>query len=102
MMVLGTEVTLTGEDYILDVNVCLSAFLCVCARMRAYMCVYICVCTYVCVTYVCVCLCVCTCMCLCACEYRIAGYFRRVFIFRYFEESFIFENKFLVTASLQK
>ena len=27
--------------------------------------------------------------------YRIAGYFRRVFIFRYFEEAFHGENKFL-------
>ena len=98
MMVLGTEVTLTGEDYILDVNVCMSVFLCVC--MRACACVHVCV--HMCVLRVCVCVCVCTCMCLCACEYHIAGYFRRVFIFGYFEESFILENKFPVTASLRK
>ena len=34
--------------------------------------------------------------------YRIAGYFRREFIFGYFEEAFLFEIKFLVTAFLQK
>ena len=33
-----------------------------------------------------------------ALRYCIAGYFRREFIFGYFEEAFLFENKFLVTA----
>ena len=33
---------------------------------------------------------------------HIAGHFQREFIFRYFEEAFLFENKFLVTAFLQK
>ena len=31
-----------------------------------------------------------------------AGYFQRKFIFGYFEEAFLFENKFLVTVFLQK
>ena len=35
-------------------------------------------------------------------SYRIAGYFRKEFIFGYFEEAFLFENKFLVTTFLQK
>ena len=35
-------------------------------------------------------------------KYRKAGYFRREFVFRYFEEAFLFENKFLVTAFLGK
>ena len=34
--------------------------------------------------------------------YRIAGYFRREFIFGYFIEAFLFDNKFLVTAFLRK
>ena len=38
-------------------------------------------------------------------EYNVhcmAGYLRREFIFGYFEEAFLFENEFLVTAFLQK
>jgi len=35
-------------------------------------------------------------------EYRIARYFRRVFIFRYFEETLLFENKFLVAPFYEK
>ena len=34
--------------------------------------------------------------------HRIAGYFRREFIFGYFEEAFLFENKFRLTAFLRK
>ena len=34
--------------------------------------------------------------------YRIAGYFRRVFIFGYFEEAFFCENKFLYPTVLRK
>ena len=34
--------------------------------------------------------------------YRIEGHFRREFIFGYFKEAFLLENKFLVTAFLQK
>ena len=34
--------------------------------------------------------------------YHIAGYFRREFTFKYFEEAFLFKNKFLVTAFLRK
>ena len=34
--------------------------------------------------------------------YRIVGYFRREFIFGYFKEAFLFENKFWLTAFLQK
>ena len=58
MMVLGTEVTLTGEDYILKVNVCVSMFLCVClCAVCMCMCVYMCasmracvMCMHVCVS----------------------------------------------------
>ena len=35
-------------------------------------------------------------------RYRIAGYFRSEFTFRYFEEAFFFKNKFLVIAFLRK
>ena len=35
-------------------------------------------------------------------SYRIAGYFRREFIFRYCKEAYSFENKFLVAAFLRK
>ena len=35
-------------------------------------------------------------------NYRIAGNFRRVFIFRYFEEALLFENKFSHLVVLQK
>jgi len=34
--------------------------------------------------------------------YRIALYFRRVFIFGYFEETLLFENKFLVAPFYEK
>ena len=34
--------------------------------------------------------------------YRIAGYFRRVFIYRYFEEAFFCENKFPGPIVIQK
>ena len=32
---------------------------------------------------------------LCTCGYRIAAYFQTAFIFGYFDQSFLFENKFL-------
>jgi len=35
-------------------------------------------------------------------SYRIACYFRRVFIFGYFEETLLFENKFLVPPFYEK
>ena len=39
----------------------------------------------------------------CPCyNYRIAGYFRRVFIFGYFEVAFFFENNFLGPSLLRK
>ena len=36
------------------------------------------------------------------CMYCIAGYVQRVYIFGYFEEAFLFENKLFVTVSLWK
>ena len=41
-------------------------------------------------------------LCVVCVTYCIAGYFRREFIFGYFEEAFLFENKFLVAVFLQK
>jgi len=35
-------------------------------------------------------------------KYRIARYFRRVFIFGYFKETLLFENKFLVVPFYKK
>ena len=34
--------------------------------------------------------------------YRVADYFRREFIFGYFEEAFLFKNNFLVASFLRK
>ena len=100
--------------YVCGVSVyCQCAATCICVSVCVYvfrymckfMCVHFCVCMYV---YICVYMCeyvcgymsvfltayVCAYMYAFMCTYRIAGYFRRVFIFGYFEEAFFYENKF--------
>ena len=79
--------------------VCACVFvLCVCVCLCCVCVFVLCVCVRACVFVLCVCV-VCLSVSVRVCVYRIVGNFWMV-IFRYFEETFLFKNKFLVTAFL--